>query len=213
MPNSSKYLLAEQIKRRLDSGDPTSSSQFEYEEVMKAVEQAINSVYKQQFFTETLAGGETIPDGSVLALYEGVGVTAWKGVSKSTLPVPPIKLPRDMGVYSINTTDDPFTSFIPIPMGQTGFALGQAGLSDLLGQIGYERRGKEIVYNKDLTALSTPITSVDMQLVVLDISQFNNYESLPITADMEAQIVEMVYLMLAKEAKKVSINDTTKDNQ
>lgn len=207
-----KYILKEQIERMLSAGDPSSASQVEPEEITKAIEQAINTLTKAQFFGETLAGGETIPEGCVLATYDSVAVTTWNGVSKSTLPAIPIKLPRNMGVFGITKIDDPFVSFIPIPMGQSGFIGAQRGMSTLLGQIGYEVRGKEVIYNADLPAASPAVTAVDMQLVVMDISKYNDFETLPINADMESMVIEMVYNQFAKNPKKVSINDTTKDN-
>jgi hypothetical protein len=194
------------------SGDPSSSSQFEHEECREAIGQAINTLTKAQYFGETLAGGETIPEGCVLATYDDVAVTTWNGVSKSTLPAIPIKLPRNMGVFGITKVDSPFSCFIPIPMGQSGFIGSQRGMSDLLGQVGYEVRGKEIIYNVDLPAASPAVTAVDMQLVVMDINKYNDFETLPINADMEGLVIEMVYNQLAKNTRKVSIDDTTKDN-
>lgn len=192
-------------------GDPSSSFMPAPEEVMEAINQVINANLKTQFYTETLAGGETVPEGHVLAYYENVTVTAWNGISKSVLPAFPVKLPRNMGVYSITKTNDPFTNFIPVPMGQIGFVQAQRGMSDLLGQVGYEVRGKEVWYNKNLTTQSPAVTQVNMQLVVMDISRYNDYEPLPVQADMEDLIIEQVVAKWMGQPKKPKVNDPSTD--
>lgn len=207
-----RYFLSEQIQRQLAGGDPSSSTVPEVEEIRAAINQAINSLTKAEYFTETLAGGETIPEGCVITTYEGVAVTTWRTYSKATLPAMPIKLPRNMGIWAITNTSDAFVNFIPIPIGQTGFIASQRGMSDVFGQIAYEPRGKEVIFNKDLPAQTPAITSVDIQLIVSDISKYNDYETLPINADMEEKVITAVVSQFAKTPKKVTINDTTKDN-
>ena len=69
-----------------------------------------------------------------------------------------------------------------------------------------------MIFNKDLPAQSPAITSVDMQLIVSDISKYNDYETLPINADMEEKVITAVFNQFAKNPRKVLINDTTKDN-
>lgn len=209
--STTRYKLIEQIRRRIATGDPSSAFTPAVEEIREAINQVINSTLKTQFYTETLAGGETIPEGHVLAYYENVAVTTWNGISKSVLPAFPVKLPRNMGVYTITKTNDPFTSFIPVPTGQISFVQAQRGMSDLLGQIGYEVRGKEVWYNKDLLAQSPAVTAVNMQLVVMDISRYNDYEPLPVQADMEELIIEQVAAKWMGQAKKPQVNDTTTD--
>lgn len=207
-----RYFLAEQVRRQLAGGDPSSAVVPEMEELRAAINQAINSLTKAEYFTETLAGGETIPEGCVITTYEGVAVTSWRDVSKATLPAMPIKLPRNMGIWAITKTDEAFVQFIPVPVGQTGFLSSQRGMSDVLGQVAYEPRGKEVIFNKDLPAQTPAITSVDMQLIVSDISKYNDYETLPINADMEEKVITAVFNQFAKNQRKVLINDTTKDN-
>jgi len=96
-----KYFIAEQIRRMLAAGDPSSAFMPEMEELKAAIGQAINTLTKAQFFGETLAGGETTPEGCVLAEYEDIAVTTVNGLSECTLPAIPLKLPRNMGCTTL----------------------------------------------------------------------------------------------------------------
>jgi hypothetical protein len=85
-----------------------------------------------------------------------------------------------------------FCDFIPIPSGQFNFLQSQPLISDLLGQVGYEVRGKEVYFTKDLTTQSPKIENVDVQLIVMDFTQFTDSELIPIDADTEAKVIEAV---------------------
>lgn len=208
----SKYLIAEQARRMLAAGDPSSSFMPEMEELKAAIGQAINTLTKAQFFGETLAGGETIPEGCVLAEYEDIAVTTVNGLSECTLPATPQKLPRNMGVYHVGPANDPTCQYIPIPLGQSNFVGAQRGMSTLLDQVGYMVKGKKLQFTEDLSAADPVVTAVDMQLVVMDMSKYNDYETLPINADMEQQVIMMVVEQFSGRQRKLNINDPSKDN-
>jgi hypothetical protein len=106
-----------------------------------------------------------------------------------------------------------YEEYIPIPSGQMGMVVKQRLMSDLLGQTGYEVRNKEIIFTRDLTALTPAVTGVDMWLVVMDMSRYSDYELLPITADMEAKVVDTVYKMFAGEPPRPQVVDSTSDTK
>jgi hypothetical protein len=208
-----RVTIREQILRRLSAGNPSVASKVHPLEVDAAVAQVLNALLRTQYF-EVLQLDSSIPEGCVLANYDNVPVISWNGISKSTLPAIPIALPKNMGVFRISKADDPMESgFIPIGMGQFSFVATQRLMSDLLGQIGYEVRGKEVWYTKDLPAQTPAITAVNMQLVVLDVTKYSDYELLPLNADLEAQVVDTVYKMFAGEPNKPQIVDPTSDTK
>jgi hypothetical protein len=210
---STKRTLSDQILRRLGAGNPSVASKVHPLEIDKAVEQVLNAKLRVQHF-ESLGLDSNIPEGCVLANYEAVPVISWNGISKSTLPAIPVSLPKNMGVFRISKANDPMAGgFIPVPAGQFSHVLTQRLMSDLLGQIGYEVRGKEIWYTKDLPAQVPSITTVNMQLAVLDISRYSDYELLPINADLEAEVVDIVYKMFAGEPNKPQVVDSTSDTK
>lgn len=210
---STKFSLAEQTHLRLTGGKGKQASWVDPRELQKALEQILNGLLKMDYFKTTLQVGETVPENLCLATYENIPVATYKGVSRSQLPAVPIRLPRGMGVWALF----PFnlasgstmfgTQFIPIPIGMTVLFQSQPMISDLLGQIGYEQQGGFIVFDKDITLAPNNITAVSMQLVVLDISQYGDYDMLPIPADMEADAIEQAYQRFAPERAPVKIDD------
>lgn len=204
--------MEEQVMRRLSSGDRSTGSSIHPLEIQNAIKQELNSLLKTEFYNETLPTGETIPDGCVLATYEDIAVTAWNGVSKSTLPAMPVKLPRNIGVFHIGKSTDAFVGFIPMKMGVFSQVRQQRLISDILGQIGYELRGKEVVYSQNLTTLTPAINSVTMRLIVSDFSQYTDYELLPIDADMEKIVADAVYALYANEPVKPEIASSISEN-
>lgn len=204
MANITKRLISDQVLTRLEQGWPNIGAVTQREDVWKATEQKVNSIFKIQQLATNLASGETIPDGLALATYEGIAVTHWAdGKSKSILPVMPITLPKNAGVQMVlpvvNVTDTGDRQhgkpLIPLIVGQNELLQTDALLNDLMGRWGYTPKGNTLYYTKDLTLFG--ITEVDMQLVVFDISNATETTELPIPSDYEEQIVNELVLQFA----------------
>jgi len=207
---STIYKITEQINAMLQGGDPPIASKFEMSEVKEVVVQVINSLIKSQHFTEDMASGETIPDGSVLTEYDNIPVESYKNVSRATLPAMPVKLLLNMGVFHVSKTDDIINGFIPFESGQLQMIGEEALISDILGQIGYEVSGKYLIFNKDITTgdADTAIHEVYVKLVIKDLSLWSDYELLPIPASMEAELIEKTFVFLTGQRppnKKVDV--------
>jgi hypothetical protein len=193
---STKRIIADQTMFRLNAGWPDIAQSTQKEDIFKALEQKINSLFKLQQFSVTLASGGTIPDNLAIANYEGITVTRTTNErSKATLPIMPISLPLNAGVHEIrplmsaaNNADRMLGfPFIPLQAGQFFLLSADTLLNDLMGQVGYEVQGKTVVFTKDLTSMG--VSKVDMKLVVLDMSQYSETDLLPVPADMEDQLV------------------------
>lgn len=76
-------------------------------------------------------------------------------------------------------------------------------LNDLLGQVSYTPNGRTVSYSKDLRTLQ--ITKVQMKLVVFDMSQYTETETLPIPSSMENDIVTEVIKFFAPVQPEPSI--------
>lgn len=202
MANSTKKILSEQIRYRLEAGYPDVAASVQEEDVIKAIEQTVNALFKSEYLNVTLPSGETIPDNLMTAYYEGISVTVEGTRAVATLPVMPISLPRNMGVYRV-TYGDNDTDFIPVPMGQGALLKADKLLNDLLGSIYYEVRKNKVVFSKDITLLG--IDTVNMYLVVMDISQYSDTQVLPIPAGMEEQIIETVFAKFAPVGSETGV--------
>lgn len=193
--------LAEQIIRIIKGSDNPLASSIEFPEVFLLIGQVVNKLLKIEAYTQ-MNEGDIPPNGLALATYDNQAVSAYKtDYSKVTLPAVPVRLPKNMGVFHISKTDDPFNPFIPIPSGMFGMIRGEAMISDLLGQIGYEVNGNQVIFTKNLLAESPAVSEVLIRLVVLDVSQLTEYDPLPIPADFEIQVITGVLEILGIKQK------------
>jgi hypothetical protein len=209
--------LAEEIMKMLNGGKIQAASSTSFNEIKIAIGQVANSLLKTEYFQTNLQMGERIPNGMVLALYDGIQPVAYGiGKSKATLPIVPMKLPRNMGVFSIFRTADPFNEFIPLQMGQSNLVRSQPMINDLLGQVGYEVFGKEVVFSKNLTQLyqTTADRELSMRLAILDVAEYGDWDVLPILPEHEWEIKRQVVAMYSGEGITDKLVDSsTKEQQ
>ncbi len=202
------YSISEQIMRML-KGNPVISGRVHMNDVKRLVVQVGNQLLKTDHFQANMPAGDTVPNNCMVYSYDNVPVTTYKtSKSRAILPSIPISLPRNMGVLHVSKTDDIDCPFIPIPTSLYGVIKPQALIGDLSGNIGYEVAGKEIIFTKNLPALS--INNVYIRLVGADLAVLSDYDVFPLSADMEAQAIQMVYNMLV-QVPPADRAETTKD--
>jgi len=179
------------------AGNIIISGRYHINDVKRLVVQVSNQLLKADHFAINVPEGDTIPNNCMVFTYDNVAVTTYKTTkSKCTLPSIPISLPRNMGVLHISKTDAIDEPFIPIPTSMYGIIKPQDLLGDLSGLIGYEVVGKDVIFTKNLPGMG--VNAVYMRLVGSDISQLGDYDILPLSADMEAQVIQTVYNILVQ---------------
>ena len=206
--------LSEEILKMLSGGNIQLAGNVSQNEIKIAIGQVCNQLLKVEQFSVNEKMGETIPNGSVLATYEGIVPYAWvTGKSKALLPIKPIKLKRNIGIFSVYFTNDPDNEFIPLQMGQRSLLNSQLQINELLGQIGYENKGLELQFNKDLVSLFAGET-LTIELVIMDVSQYGDFDPLPILPEMEWQIKqEVVKLYSGVGISDLVVDSTSKFQQ
>lgn len=208
------YRIAEECGRIIYGGNIPIAGKVSIYELKISVGQVINTLLKTEYFQINGRLGETIPNGTILALYEGIPVTKFQGKSAAKLPVKPVKLPRNMGVWSIFPDGQPDKEYIPLQMGQWGLLRSQPLLNDLLGQCGYEVYGDQILFTKDLSQpIQSPQPTVSMRLVLMDISQYGDYDPLPVLPEMEWDIKKQVCALYGAEVPADKIVDPGRKEQ
>jgi hypothetical protein len=206
--STTKKKISEQVQRML-KGNPIISARVHINDIKLLIEQVSNQLLKTDYFQVNMPEGDTIPNNCMIYSYDQIPVTTYKTTkSKCTLPSIPISLPRNMGVLHVSKTDAIDEPFVPIPSSLYGIVKPQDLLGDMSGLIGYEVIGKDIIFTKNLPGLS--INSVFIRLVGMDMSQVTDYDILPLSSDMEAQVVQTVYNILVQTPpadKAQNIND------
>lgn len=178
----SKQLIAEEVLYKLAGGVPTPSFPIHSRDIWSAIDSKINTLFKLKYFDTTLANGETIPEAAMIATYENVTVTSFGEKSKSTLPITPISLPKNIGIFQIYNPAYPDMPFIPLQKGQRFLLNADSLLNSLFGSISYEPKNTEVIYSLDLTKFG--VAAVTMELCVLDVGEYGITDPLPIPADM-----------------------------
>ena len=208
------YRLAEQCIRLIEGGNKAAGASITFNEIKIACGNVINQYLKTEYLSVNLKLGETIPNGTCLGLYEDIDVVSYNGKSKASLPIKPIKLPRNMGVWAIYPKYDPNgvyeldKEFIPLQMVQGALINSQPLINNLLGQVGYENFGLDVIFTKDLKTLF-PNIKLAMRLAIMDISMYGDYDPLPILPEQEWQVIQEVYKIYATQVVPDKLVDST----
>lgn len=192
---STKYRMAEQAMKRIEGAWDSAGGELTLEEIKIAIGQILNKMLKIDYFQTNFKMGELIPNGTVLAQYDGINVTSYStGKSRATLPVKPMKLPRGMGLFSIWVDGFEDKEFIPLQMGQSNLIKSQPLINNILGQIGYEVSGMTLTFTQDIPQLY-PDKTLSTSLVIMDIEQYDDFSPLPILPEMESDVIDAVVAM------------------
>lgn len=206
--------LSEEILKLLSGGDIQAASNISQNEIKIAIGQVCNQLLKTEHIAINEKLGEKIPNGSVVATYDGIAtLSTTNGKSKAVLPIKPLKLPRNIGIFSVYLTNYPDDEFIPLQMGQLALIKTQPMINEVLGQTSYENYGMELSFNKDLPLLF-PSETITIRAVVTDISQLDDYDPLPIPPEMEWTIKQEVLKLYGAEGiSDLLVDATTKQQQ
>lgn len=208
------YRLAEQIFGLIEGGNPGLASSISENELKIACGNVINQLLKVEHFSINEKMGEKIPNGSVLGLYENISCSTWNGKTRALLPIKPLKLPRNMGIfgvypkYTIGGDYEFDKEFIPLQMGQAGLLKSQPLLNDLMGQVGYENFGMELIFTKNIKELF-PNVVLAMRLAIMDISQYSDFDPLPVLPEQEWQIIQEVVKVYSQQPIAGKVVDST----
>jgi hypothetical protein len=157
-------------------------SRIERREIELLVDQAANTLLSIEPQQQARVGVVDIPS-CMIATYHDQKVNETNGVYWSNLPAFPVRLPMDMGVWSISPEIG--QSFIPV----------RSDLMDLLaaedegaleGQVGFVVEGRRVTFTEN------PGATVKMKLLIVDPSRLDKYDPYPVSAEMEKLIIDMV---------------------
>lgn len=170
-----------------DQGIPDSEMRF-------YIEQATNELLSTEVNAKASVGNIDIPH-CLIATYPGISVNELNQKSYVELPVYPVRLPMDIGVWSVVPEQGTILPYIPIP--QSMWDLVESLDEGLLeNQVGFYVEGYNIWFTRRLGTLTTPVTSVKLKLLVTDLSQIFTSDPWPIPAGMEMMLVERVITLL-----------------
>lgn len=178
-------VLSEQIKRAYSRGIDRDdiSPLLDSREIKLYVVQAINQLIKAEISNI----GENLD--TILATYE-VSKSGSTPLFYVTLPVMPVSLPKNTGIWRVYQSGCPWEPYVPLKHGDFDVAQGTPA-QYLETLIGYYQDGKRIYFTKE------PSETVTLKLVVHDPSTLTDTDVLPIPPEMESMVIDEVIRRLS----------------
>ncbi len=196
------------IQRRLSGGNVSYNLEITSKDIKGLIVQVVAKMLKMEV-PGNFAFGDMFPPSTMIATYNSIAVTTY-GTQRSisALPAYPISLPKTMGVWQVADMNNPDNLFIPLQSGQWGIINQMDYLPQMSGNTAYETEGLNIIYTTDITKNSpNPIVSVRIKLLVTDVRELGDWDLLPIPQDMEADVINTVYAMVAPTPVETHIDD------
>lgn len=188
---TTKKIIAEQIQRlysRFKGERENTKPVFDIRELYLIIDQAINRIVSVESLKSFREGSIDIPATSLIS-YSAQSVVVDGDTSYVDLPIFPIRLPLEMGIYEITGTGDPLNPFIPLPR-ETAQLMGGTLISALEQKVGYYlESGRRVRFT---TNISGTYPTVDMRLLVSDMSSLSTTDPLPLNADYEILVIQDV---------------------
>lgn len=206
--------LTEQIFRLYNSGNPSADSQVTKQEINVLVGQSVNKLLKVEHMGVNMQSNDMFPPHTMISTYTitntGDGQsdnldTYETTKARALLPVHPISLPRNMGVWSVSPEGDGDQQYIPIQSGQYSLVNSQDVLQYLDNQVGYYVDGRYIIFTKDITAEPFEVNTLKVRLLVVDATVLGPYDYVPLPADMEDAVIKDVLKTLSVMPEKEDV--------
>ena len=178
--------LSEQISRiyarYIDKENPNTI--VDKREIKLLVVDAIHTILGAKLAAQSAKGFVDIPE-ALIATYTNISVDNASSVYTCTLPAQPIAASGDMGIYEVFS--DELNPFIPIPK-QVFKVMQGTDLGVLESKIGYFRSS-----NDKIRFTGNPnVSTVTIRLIINDISKYSDTDILPLPADYNLQVIELV---------------------
>ena len=178
--------LSEQISRiyarYIDKENPNTI--VDKREIKLLVVDAIHTILGAKLAAQSAKGFVDIPE-ALIATYENIDVDNASSVYTCTLPAQPIAAAGDMGIYEVFS--DELNPFIPIPK-QIMKVMQGTDLGVLESKIGYFRSS-----NDKIRFTGNPnVSTVTIRLIINDISKYSDTDILPLPADYNLGVIELV---------------------
>ena len=190
--------MVERCRRLMSGGFPNDTDRTQDGEIRIAVGSVASKVLQSSSLNMQFGfDGEKIPDGAIISTYEKVPVSRGLGnTSTAKLPVTPINMPNRMGVFAVYPTGYPEREYMAIPPG----VYNQVKVDQLINPLCdglYTWSGPTVTIYDDL--IGAGITSIDLQLCVMDWGKYGDNDILPISPDQEIDIINGVLQLYGHE--------------
>lgn len=213
---TTKRMLGEQALRIIQGGAVRDDAEIDIREIMMNIEQERDKLIKQDLF-QSMQMGEYNINGSFISTYVvSVSNDSVKKMKYSDIPVTPISLPNDMGLFQVSFVEDQYNSFIRMSNGALGLYNGLSS-NKLLGRIGYfvesslnidcnTASGVRVYYNDAMISCKKNV----LIKVVATSGDIGEDDPFPIAPEMESLIIRSVVELYS--VMRNALSDEQNDN-
>jgi hypothetical protein len=170
---ATKKQLAEQVRRILSGGTPSSDNELDPREIMLAIDQARDNMATMSVY-ENVKAGEFDIDYDYLKEYPSQTILSdtSRGLRYVDLPVAVLSLPHELGVYAIHPPKNPESAFIRMPPGSHSLYTGMLSFN-VEAKTYYWATGDRIFFkNLDITLSEVHMTLCPSSKVLLESDTF-----------------------------------------
>lgn len=205
---TTKAILVERCRRLISAGFPSVYDRVRDPEIAAAIATVTNKMLAVSVLGTTFnVDGDSIPEGSVIATYTNIPVTAGPVITQANgenpinssiakLPATPMYLPDRMGLFSVYPSGRPWNEYIPLPPGVYHQWMRDKLVSTVNRNL-YEWSSGYVTVFDDLPG--SGITKLDMKLCIMDISLMDANDPLPLPPEMEGEVIAAVVAMFRQE--------------
>ena len=200
-----KGKLTDQILRLYTGGNPSDDKEISRSDIDLLVGQVINKILKTEYVASNISQGEMFPPHTLVTQYKvEVESASTEDFPFCTLPVMPISLPRNMGVWAVKSHGAKLSDeFIPMQTGQFQAVSDVEQLRFLENQVGYYAEGNKIFFTRDISTSPYNITELRISLLIIDPTVLGEYDYLAIPAEHEEAIITECLTILGALPKVV----------
>jgi hypothetical protein len=200
-----KGKITDQILRLYSGGSPNDEKEISRDDINLLVSQVINRLLKTEYLAMNVQMGDDFPPHTLVTTYyvDLTSNTTQNEYVHAYLPVMPLSLPRNMGVWSVSNAAGTRDEYIPIQTGQQSLVSSQDSLKYLETQIAYWAEGNVINFLSDITESPFNVTKVRIQLLIVDPNILGEYDYLQIPIEMEEVVVKEVLTLIGALPKVV----------
>jgi hypothetical protein len=196
--------ITEQIFRLYSGGNPSDDAEITKSEIKILVGQSINKLLKAEHLGINRKDGDYFPPHAMISTYSVGTISAYETTkARVKLPVYPISLPKNMGVWSVAPSGDADQQYIPIQSGQNTLLSSQDVLQYLDNQVGYYVDGLYLIFTKNITASPFNVSELKVRLLTVDATVLGDFDYVALPADMEDVVIKDVLQLLGAIPKVV----------
>lgn len=201
-----KGKITDQILRLYTGGNPSDDKEISRDDINVLVGQVVNRLLKTEHISVNMGSGDMFPPHTLVTSYVVPTYGSMEEIHANHdyafLPVIPISLPRNMGVWEVSDLGCN-EQFIPLQSGQFNLLSKQDQLQYLEGQIGYWAENDKIFFSLGGNKFSSKYKEIMIKLLIVDPNVLGEYDYLAIPAEMEEAVIKECLTILGALPKVV----------